>query len=119
VVAGCETWRLAFHFKQGDSMKRTLIMVAAAIAAVTVQPAHAAADADWSQAKLKDTGCLTCHAVDKKKVGPAYQAVSAKYKGKTPDDVIVSMKAIPMHQPVLKKIGDEDLKKIFEWILTL
>jgi cytochrome c len=103
----------------GGLMKRTFIVLAAAVAVVTMQPARAAADADWAQSKVKDTGCLTCHAVDKKKVGPAYQAVSAKYKGKTPDDIIASWKAAPMHQPVSKKIGDDDLKKIFEWILTL
>ena len=30
---------------------------------------------------LKDKGCLNCHAVDKKKVGPALNDIAAKYKG--------------------------------------
>ena len=30
---------------------------------------------------LKDKGCLGCHDFDKKKVGPAYKDVAAKYKG--------------------------------------
>lgn len=30
---------------------------------------------------LKAKGCLNCHATDKKKVGPAYRDVAAKYKG--------------------------------------
>ena len=30
---------------------------------------------------LKAKGCLNCHAMDKKKVGPAYKDVAAKYKG--------------------------------------
>lgn len=30
---------------------------------------------------LKAKGCLGCHAFDKKKVGPAYKDVAAKYKG--------------------------------------
>ena len=29
---------------------------------------------------LKAKGCLNCHAFDKKKVGPAYKDVAAKYK---------------------------------------
>ena len=30
---------------------------------------------------LKAKGCLGCHEMDKKKVGPAYKDVAAKYKG--------------------------------------
>lgn len=30
---------------------------------------------------LKSKGCLGCHDFDKKKVGPAYKDVAAKYKG--------------------------------------
>jgi len=32
---------------------------------------------------LKAKGCLNCHELDKKKVGPAYKDVAAKYKGDT------------------------------------
>ena len=30
---------------------------------------------------LKAKGCMNCHEMDKKKVGPAYKDVAAKYKG--------------------------------------
>lgn len=30
---------------------------------------------------VKAKGCLTCHAVDQKKVGPSYKDVAAKHKG--------------------------------------
>ena len=30
---------------------------------------------------LKDKGCLNCHEADKKKVGPSFKDVAAKYKG--------------------------------------
>jgi cytochrome c len=30
---------------------------------------------------VKAKGCLNCHALDVKKVGPAYKDVAAKYKG--------------------------------------
>jgi len=39
--------------------------------------AHALAD----QALAKAKNCLSCHAVDKKIVGPAYQEVARKYAG--------------------------------------
>ena len=48
-------------------------------------PAHAADDAA-AQALLKDSKCLTCHSVDKKKDGPSYKEIAAKYKDK-PDAV--------------------------------
>jgi cytochrome c len=31
---------------------------------------------------LKAKGCMNCHEMDKKKVGPAYKDVAAKYRGK-------------------------------------
>jgi len=47
----------------------------ASLAAVIAAPAFA--NADLAQKK----GCLACHAVDKKIVGPAYKDVAAKYAG--------------------------------------
>jgi len=45
-----------------------------------------AAGSAWAQAGtdvLKTKGCLNCHDLDKKKVGPAFKDVAAKFKGKT------------------------------------
>jgi cytochrome c len=42
----------------------------------------AAADADAAQRLARQSNCFKCHAVDKKKEGPAYHDVAAKYKGK-------------------------------------
>ena len=44
-----------------------------------------AAGAAWAQAGtdvLKAKGCLNCHDMEKKKAGPAFKDVAAKYKGK-------------------------------------
>lgn len=44
-----------------------------------------AAGAAWAQAGtdvLKAKGCLNCHDMDKKKVGPSFKDLAAKYKGK-------------------------------------
>jgi cytochrome c len=44
-----------------------------------------AAGSAWAQSGaevLKAKGCLNCHEMDKKKVGPAFKDVAAKFKGK-------------------------------------
>lgn len=56
-------------------MRTTLVIIAAAGAM--------AAGVGFAQSGpevLKAKGCLNCHEMDKKKVGPAYKDVAAKYK---------------------------------------
>jgi cytochrome c len=56
-------------------MKAILLVVTAAVAlAGGVVFAQSGADV------LKAKGCMNCHDNDKKKVGPAYKDVAAKYK---------------------------------------
>lgn len=52
---------------------RTMLVVAAAAGTL-------AAGAVQAQDVLKTKGCLGCHEMDKKKVGPAFKDVAAKYK---------------------------------------
>jgi cytochrome c551/c552 len=59
-----------------SAMKSVLVVVAAA-GMLAAGSAQAVSGADVMKAK----GCLNCHAMDKKKVGPAYRDVAAKYKG--------------------------------------
>jgi cytochrome c len=101
-------------------MKHPMISIAAGIVIAMFQTvASAEVDAKAAQAELKEHGCLTCHAIDKKKVGPAYQDVAAKFKGKTVADAVASMKSKPEHGGVLKKTQDDELNMMIEWILTL
>lgn len=65
----------------------------------------------------KSSGCLNCHAVDTKKVGPAYKDVAKKFKGKSRSEVIAAMKAASVHGSV--KVTDHDLNEIVEWIQKL
>ena len=100
-------------------MRREMITTAAGIATALLQTiSHAEVDAKLAEGEAKQHGCLVCHAVDKQKVGPSYQSVSTKYKGKGVADVIGSMKKLPVHEGVLKKTNDPELKLIGEWILT-
>jgi cytochrome c551/c552 len=63
----------AFH--QGDAMKRTLIILAAAGFLAATLPAAA------DEALFKSKGCVKCHDAEKKKKGESVKALSAKYKG--------------------------------------
>ena len=52
-------------------MKILVTLLAAAAAATLAAGAHAA-DAKAGEALAKTSGCLACHTVDKKLVGPSY-----------------------------------------------
>ena len=77
---------------------------------------------------LTKSGCLACHLVDKKSVGPAYKVVAEKYKGQNVsaqlmDKVRKGGKGvygpIPMIPNGPEKISDEDLKTVVDYILKL
>jgi cytochrome c len=73
------------------------------------------------------SGCMTCHGVDKKVIGPSYKEVADKYRAdKTAEAKLVQkVKAggkgvwgeTPM--PPNAHVKDEDIKAIVNWILTL
>ena len=56
---------------------RAIVLVVTAAAALAAGVVFAQSGADVLKAK----GCMNCHEMDKKKVGPAYKDVAAKYKG--------------------------------------
>jgi cytochrome c len=100
-------------------MKRVLF--ALALAAAAASPAFA--QMELAQSK----NCLTCHAVDKKLVGPAYKDVAAKYAGdKTAVDKL-SQKIIkggagvwgPVPMPANPQVSEADAKKLAQWVLSL
>ena len=82
-----------------------------------------------SEAIVKKARCVACHAVDVKRVGPAYKDVAAKYRGDTsaPPKLFDKVRAggsgnwgeIPMLPHPADKISDEDLKTSIKWILAL
>lgn len=55
-------------------------IIASMIAAAGLMAAGSAVAADMP-ATAKKLNCTACHAIDKKVVGPAWKAVSDKYKG--------------------------------------
>lgn len=70
-----------------------------------------------SEALAKSNGCLTCHAVDKKKMGPALKDAGAAWK-KAGIDAAKGVAALKAKHPSVKA-SDADLKAIAGWILTL
>ena len=59
---------------------------------------------------LKAAGCLGCHDVQKKKVGPAFKDVAAKHKGDAgaADKLVAKIKDAKGHPKV--KASDDQLK---------
>jgi cytochrome c len=84
----------------------------AGLAVAIFQPA-AYADV---QDDMKAAGCPACHEVDKKKVGPSFKDISAKYKGKKAQEVMDGMKGKPVHKAALGKTNDAALKGMAEWV---
>ena len=95
-------------------------LAAACLSVVAVAaPAHA------NDALAKKYGCLGCHAVNAQLVGPAYQAVAAKYGN---DKEAVTMLASSIRKggsgkwgetamPPQAQLKDADAKRLAAWIL--
>jgi len=86
-----------------------------------------AASSAWANADLaKKNNCLSCHAIDKKIVGPAYQDVAKKYAGQAEAEANVtkSIKAGgsgkwgPIPMPAQAQLSDGDAKALAAWILA-
>jgi cytochrome c len=75
------------------------------------------AQAQDGAALAQKSGCMTCHAVDTKKMGPSFKDVAAKFKGKKDTDVVAAIKASKPHAS--NKTSDDDLKALGKWILSL
>lgn len=99
----------------------------AAAAALLVAGQAVAAD---ETALAQKSGCMACHQVAVKVVGPAYKDVAKKYAGdagavdKLTKKVIAGGKDVWGPVPMPPKGGnaavkDEDIKKIVAWVMSL
>lgn len=106
-------------------MKTCILTIAAVAALMLVSQANAA---DAAETLAQKNGCLACHSIDKKVLGPSYKDVAAKYKGdKTAEAKLISKVKLggsgvwgpipmPAHSPQVK---DADIKTIIQWILKM
>jgi cytochrome c len=101
-------------------MKR-LIIAGAVMAAFGLSAAASA-----NEKLAQSSGCMTCHAIDKKVIGPAFKDVAAKYKGNKAAEADLFKKVkggtkgtwgdIPM--PPNAHVKDEDIKTLVQWVLS-
>lgn len=99
----------------------------AVVAAVAAMGILLAAGAQAQEQKAQAAGCMTCHGIDKKIVGPSYKDVAKKYHGDKGAEAKLVAKVkhggkgvwgdIPM--PPNAHVKDEDIKGIVHWILSL
>jgi cytochrome c len=105
-------------------MKKTLQV--ALLAGASVIAFNAQAD----QTLATNSGCLACHQVEMKVVGPAFKDIAAKYKDQADAQEYLTQSAIaggvnkwgPIPMPAKggrMDVSDEDIGKIVAWILTL
>jgi cytochrome c len=98
-------------------------------AAAPAEPAEPAANtsAATPEQMLTKYGCVACHAVDHKVVGPALEDVAKKYHGQTDAQMHLTEKVraggsgvwgdIPMTPN--PQVPDADLQTLVQWVLTL
>lgn len=75
----------------------------------------------------QSSGCMTCHAIDKKVIGPSYKQVADKYRNakNAEAELFKKVKAggkgvwgeTPM--PPNAHVKDQDIKTLVHWILSL
>ena len=101
-------------------------MKAAWIAVIATSALLLAGTAQANEALAKKSGCMNCHAIDKKMVGPGFKDVAAKYKGDKGAEAALSEKVkkgssgvwgmIPM--PANAAVSDDDIKTLVKWVLA-
>ena len=89
------------------------------VAATLVVGVAAAGIAQASEDLAKSSGCTTCHAMDTKKMGPAFKEIAKKYKGNAAaEGKLVEALSKAQGHPEVKAKGD-DLKTLVKWVLSL
>jgi cytochrome c len=88
---------------------------------MTLAAAALAAGSGFAQSGadvLKAKGCLNCHEMDKKKVGPAYRDVAAKYKDKkgAEGELVAKLKEGKGHLKI--EASDAELKAAVQHVLS-
>ena len=82
--------------------------------------------ANANEALAQKSGCLACHNVNVKVLGPAYKDVAAKYRGQAgaEDKLVAKVKAGgsgvwgPIPMPAHPQVKEEDIRTIVKWVLS-
>ena len=95
---------------------KSMLMVVFTTAALA---AAGAAVAEDQSALAKSSGCLNCHSVDAKKMGPAFKEVAAKYKGKADAEASLVTKISTAKGHPSVKASPDDVKALVKWVLAM
>lgn len=87
----------------------------------------AAGNATASEKLAQSSGCMTCHSIDRKVIGPGYKEIAAKYRNDkgAEANLVKKVKAGgagvwgPTPMPPNAHVKEDDIKAIVNWILTL
>ena len=90
---------------------KSLLVAVFAVAGMTIAGTAAA------QADLAQKFCGTCHAVDTKKMGPAFKDIAQKNKGNASAEADMIAKLKGGKHPAVKA-SDAELTGIVKWVLT-
>ncbi|AMM26116.1 c-type cytochrome [Variovorax sp. PAMC 28711] len=99
-------------------MKRALLLAVAGLALA------APAFADLALATSKN--CMSCHAVERKVLGPSFKDIAAKYKDNKGAVDLLATKIMkggagvwgPVPMPANTQVSDADAKKLAAWVLS-
>lgn len=91
----------------------TLVMIAAGMLVAGSAAAQSAADL------AKSKNCMNCHELDKKKVGPSYKDIAAKYKGNAEAEAkLVTALQTGKGHPGKVAATDAELKTLVQYVLS-
>ena len=91
-------------------------IVIAAVVAIGMATAGAASA---QEALAKSSGCLNCHSLDAKKMGPSFKDVAAKYKGKADAEATLATKISTAKGHPEVKASPDDVKSLVKWVLAM
>lgn len=98
------------------------LVFAALLALGVLSAGNAAANEKLAQS----SGCMTCHAMDRKTIGPSYKDIAAKYRSdkNAEANLVKKVKAGgsgvwgPAMMPPNAHVKEDDIKTLVHWILT-
>lgn len=108
---------------------RHLTTAVLSLALLGASAAHAAPlDPAGAEALMRKSGCFKCHALDKKKDGPPYKELAAKFKGKADAEAkifdrlskgtTVKIEGKDEEHDPLKTQDPDEIKSVVKWVLS-
>ena len=108
-------------------MRKATVVALGAVLALGAAPVARADDAAV-ESLMKKSNCFKCHAVDKKKDGPAFKETAAKYKGKADAEAklythlttnpTVKIDGKEEEHDSLKTKDDAQIREVIRWVLA-